>query len=254
MLKQIAVAGLSLVAVGLGTAAVGQDAGAGQGQQLYNNRCSACHMPAGEGNPPSFPTLAGNDELADLNLIVTNIHAGKGGMPAFPDLTAAEIAAIASYIRTSWGNDFGVVTEEDVSTILGQAPAEEGDDAAAAKSIWDGVFTAEQAERGAQVNAGSCASCHGRRMDGAALDPDMPSTPPIARNRFLRDWDGQSLAALFQYIRSTMPKNNPGSLSDQQYIDVIAEMLSASGAPVGDAELAPDTAALGSITIGEKPE
>jgi len=54
---------------------------------------------------------------------------------------------------------------------------------------------------------------------------------------------------LFGYTRATMPQNNPASLSDQQYIDIIAYMLSVNEAPAGDTELAPDPADLGRIVI-----
>jgi len=118
-----------------------------------------------------------------------------------------------------------------------------------ASSIHDGVFTEAQAERGKAAYSAPCGWCHGRRLNGAPDDPDMESTPPIARAKFLRNWDGRSLAALFVYVRETMPTNNPASLSDQEYIDVIAYMLSVSGMPAGDGELPPDPAALAGITI-----
>src|SRR6187549_3899441 len=89
------------------------------------------------------------------------------------------------------------------------------------RSIWSGVFTTEQAERGKVLHLGVCAKCHGDRGDGAG-EPDQPQAPAIARATFLRKWDSQSLASLFEYIRSTMPPDNPGSRTDQNYIDVIA--------------------------------
>ncbi|HQZ13910.1 MAG TPA: cytochrome c [Devosia sp.] len=121
------------------------------------------------------------------------------------------------------------------------------------RSIWSGVFTAEQAERGKAFHIGVCAKCHGDRGDGAG-EPDQPQAPAIARASFLRKWDGQSLASLFEYIRGTMPPDNPGSRSDQQYVDTIAWMLSATKAPAGDAELPPDPAILEYIIVGPQPK
>jgi hypothetical protein len=51
-----------------------------------------------------------------------------------------------------------------------------------------------------------------------------------------------------------MPPDNPGSRSDQEYVDVIAHIFALSGAPVGDTELPPDAAALDFIYIEQKPE
>ncbi len=121
------------------------------------------------------------------------------------------------------------------------------------RSIWSGVFTVEQAERGKVVNSGVCSKCHGDRGDGAG-EPDQPQAPAIARATFLRKWDGQSLATLFEYIRGTMPPDNPASRTDQNYIDVIAHMLTLTMVPPGDTELPPDPEVLDYIMIGPKPE
>lgn len=223
--------------------ALGQSEPQAQGQQLYEQNCAVCHMPDGTGNPPTFPALAGDANLQDLALIVENISRGKNSMPPFPNLTAEQIAALATYIRTNWGNAFGEVTTEDVAAYMA-GPEATADQA----SIWDGVFTAEQAARGEEAYD-ACTRCHGRRLNGAADDPDMKSTPPLARAAFLRDWDGRTLATLFEFNRTTMPQNNPGSLSDQEYVDLIAYMLSISEVPAGDTELPPDPTALGRIVI-----
>lgn len=217
-----------------------------QGQQLFEDNCAACHQPDGTGMPPTFPALAGNSNLENVETIVTNIYQGQGNMPPFPDLSAEEIAALATYLRNSLGNSFGEVTTEEVTAILGGLEAA-GDQT----SIWDGVYTQEQAERGAIAYA-ACTRCHGRRLNGAPDDPDQKSTPPLARAAFLREWDGKSLAVLFGYTRATMPLNNPASLTDQQYVDIIAYMLSINEAQAGDTELAPDPAGLGRIVIEER--
>lgn len=91
-----------------------------QGQRLYAAHCAACHMPAGEGMPPTFPALQGNQRLADLALIVGSVHRGVGAMPAFPQFGAEEIAGLASYIRNAWGNEFGGVSVEEVAALLAE--------------------------------------------------------------------------------------------------------------------------------------
>lgn len=100
---------------------------------------------------------------------------------------------------------------------------------------------------------GPCGLCHGRRLDGAPDDPDMLSTPSLARARFLRIWEGRSLATLFEYTRATMPEANPESLDDQEYVDIIAYMLSVSGMPAGDDELEPDSQSLARFIIRQQP-
>ena len=118
-----------------------------------------------------------------------------------------------------------------------------------AGSIRAGVYTEAQAGRGAYAYPVACGKCHGYLLDGAPDDPDMFSTPPIGGPKFLRNWNGRSLGALFEYARTTMPVNNPGFLPDQELADVLAYMLQQSGLPAGEIELRPDPDRLGRIVI-----
>ncbi|NNV66102.1 MULTISPECIES: c-type cytochrome [unclassified Roseobacter] len=234
-----------VVVVALPPAGKAQDAELmASGAALYQQNCALCHGENGAGLPPSFPALSGNAALADLSRIVGNIHQGQGDMPPFPDLRSEEIAALATYIRNSWGNTEGEATIEDVSALLENLDATED-----RWTIWDGVFSSAQAARGRLVYDGQCAVCHGRRLNGAAEDPDMQSGPPLARANFLREWDGRSLAVLFDYTRVSMPQANPGSLSDEQYADILAYMLSVSGASAGVVELPGDHGELARIVV-----
>lgn len=219
-----------------------------QGPQLYQDNCALCHKESGAGLPPAFPALNGNEQLGDLARIVSNIRQGSGNMPPFPDLTAEQISALANFIRNAWENNFGSVSTEEIAAVL-----EELGDVGQVASVWDGVFTTAQAKRGQAVYPGVCGFCHGRRLNGAPDDPDMMSTPPLARAKFIRNWEGRSLATLFEYTRATMPESNPGSLADQEYIDVIAYMLAVGGMPAGDVELQPDPQSLARKIIGKRP-
>jgi cytochrome c len=116
-------------------------------------------------------------------------------------------------------------------------------------SIRDGVFTAEQARRGQVAYTGPCDRCHGYKLDGASEDPDMLPAPPVAGPKFLRKWNGRSLAALVDYLRATMPANNPGYLSDSEWVDIVAYMLMVSRMPAGAEPLQPDRKALASVII-----
>jgi mono/diheme cytochrome c family protein len=120
-------------------------------------------------------------------------------------------------------------------------------------TIWDGVFTEAQSARGEFVYPAVCGRCHGYKLDGAPDDPDMFSTPPIAGAKFLREWNGATLAALYEYTKAAMPAINPGSLSDQEFVDVVAYTLAISGAPPGPTELQPDAGALTSIFVVPRP-
>jgi len=135
--------------------------------------------------------------------------------------------------------------------LADEKPAE--DDGRETVSIWDGVFTEAQAKRGETLYEGPCGRCHGRRLDGAPIDPDMFSTPPVAGAKFLRKWNGLTLAALYAYSRATMPENNPGFLSDQEFVDLIAYMLSVGGLPSGRGELEADPQALARIVVRQTP-
>ena len=245
----VGVLGLAFVIAPLAVAQQGVDTVLFErGQQLYQDNCSLCHQDSGAGDPPTFPALSGDDQLGDPALIVSNIHQGKGSMPPFPDLTTEEISSLATYIRNAWANDFGSVTTEEVEAVL-----EGFEEIGQVASIWDGVFTEAQATRGQTVYSGACGTCHGRRLNGAPDDPDMRSTSPLARARFLRVWEGRSLATLFEYTRATMPESNPGSLTDGEFVDVIAYMLSVGGMPVGDDELRPDPRSLARVVIQQQP-
>jgi cytochrome c len=119
-------------------------------------------------------------------------------------------------------------------------------------SVWSGVYTAAQNQRGQEFHADVCAMCHGPRLNGAGQS-EMPPSPAIAGGTFLRKWSGQSVAALFVIVRHTMPPDSPGTITDQQSIDAIAHMLAVSGMPAGDKELPPDPGALARIVIEAKP-
>jgi mono/diheme cytochrome c family protein len=119
-------------------------------------------------------------------------------------------------------------------------------------SVWSGVYTAAQNKRGEELHSAVCVMCHGPQLNGAG-QPEMPPSPAIARASLLRKWSGQTVAALFVYVRHTMPPDAPGTLTDQQTIDSIAHMLAMSDMPAGNRELPPDLKALANILIQAKP-
>jgi mono/diheme cytochrome c family protein len=113
----------------------------------------------------------------------------------------------------------------------------------AARSIWDGVYTGEQAKRGESLYAQHCSSCHGSTFEGGEM------APPLAGGAFNANWNGLSLGDLAERIRISMPQNNPGSLSRQQYVDILATMLGGGEFPQGKTELPREVEALKQIAF-----
>jgi S-disulfanyl-L-cysteine oxidoreductase SoxD len=117
------------------------------------------------------------------------------------------------------------------------------------RSVWDGVYTADQAKRGDALYQMQCASCHGLALNGGE------SAPPLAGGEFLSNWNGLTVGDLFDRIRTSMPANNPGHLTRQQTADILAQILSANQFPAGSTELDTRTEVLKQIRIDStKPE
>jgi mono/diheme cytochrome c family protein len=108
----------------------------------------------------------------------------------------------------------------------------------------EGLFTARQAARGDALYAKSCASCHGPNLEGT-------TSTPLKGPRFTGKWaDGKhSVDDLYFVTRTQMPYGAPGTLTDQQYIDVVAFMLQSNGYRAGSKELSASSALLKTTTI-----
>ena len=81
-----------------------------RGQKVYAANCIACHQANGQGMPPTFPALAGNDKtvLAPMKEQIEIILNGRPGtaMAPFRDLlNDVEIAAVTTYTRQAWGHN-----------------------------------------------------------------------------------------------------------------------------------------------------
>jgi mono/diheme cytochrome c family protein len=118
----------------------------------------------------------------------------------------------------------------------------------AGRNVWDGVFTADQAAQGKALFDDKCALCHGAELGGAEM------APPLAGGVFMGNWAGQSAGDLFTRIHSTMPANDPGSLSNAETAQALAYILSYNQFPAGATPLPTDEASLSQIMISpEKP-
>ncbi len=88
------------------------------GAAIFAQDCATCHGPNGEGQGDIFPALAGNANLADTAMVIDTVLHGRTGtaMPPWGDqLSDDQVAAVINYILSSWGNDFGSVTADDVA-------------------------------------------------------------------------------------------------------------------------------------------
>jgi len=108
--------------------------------------------------------------------------------------------------------------------VPGNGGAQNGkSEAAPSKTVWEGVYTEIQADRGMRAYEANCVSCH--------------SSGPPTSETFMRNWSGTDLGGVFDQIKSSMPADAPSSLSDRIYLDILAYMLRADEFPSGKTEL-----------------
>ena len=100
-------------------------------------------------------------------------------------------------------------------------------------SIWDGVYTDTQAERGRSLYMQNCSRCHGADLSGNY------ETPPLV-GRFMPYWSGSTLDTLFDYVSTAMPLDHPGALSAAVNTDIVAYILKSNDLPSGTKELSAD--------------
>jgi S-disulfanyl-L-cysteine oxidoreductase SoxD len=115
--------------------------------------------------------------------------------------------------------------------LLCAALPQQGEQAGQPHSVWDGVYTAEQAKRGEPLYDRECSTCHGEKLAG------HEDAPPLAGQDFLESWNGLTVGKLFDKIRLTMPKGEPGEVGVQQKADILAFILSVNKFPAGKTEL-----------------
>ena len=98
-----------------------------------------------------------------------------------------------------------------------------------------GTYTDDQASRGKTAYDTYCASCH--------------TTSFHTDDQFRFNWFGRTVLDLFRTLKTTMPEDNPGGLSDDEYTRVIAYILKLNGFQPGSDSLAADTATMKLIRI-----
>ncbi len=109
------------------------------------------------------------------------------------------------------------------------------------QSVWDGIYTDAQSQRGGLLYSEKCAPCHAPDLSGGE------TAPALASPDFKSNWSGLSVDDLFERIKISMPQDNPGSLSRQQTADILSFVLSKGGFPAGKTELAREAEVLKQI-------
>jgi mono/diheme cytochrome c family protein len=111
-----------------------------------------------------------------------------------------------------------------------------GQESSATKTIRDGVYSADQAKKGRASYDDKCATCHDGTMG-----------PELMGSAFMAQWEGKPLRSLYSRISETMPADNPGSLPEDEILDIMAYVLQANEMPAGEKAL--ESASLDTVTF-----
>ena len=120
------------------------------------------------------------------------------------------------------------------------ALAWEAQTAAEPRSVWSGVYSAEQAVAGETVYYARCSTCHGDDLAG------IERAPAVTGAAFLDSWDGKTLRQLFDRV-AAMPPTQP--VTPAEAADVLAFLLRAAEMPNGPAALPADRARMAEIKV-----
>ena len=163
------------------------------GGQLFAAKCASCHQAGGQGTS-AYPPLNGNPHVGatDPKEMIATIVNGRSGplavngttytgkMPAWKgQLSNADIAAVATYVRSAWANKASGVTEHQVATA--GSP----------------VLTAV----GGSIYATKCAACHGASGQGGGHG----TFPALAGDPLVNASDAAGMIGLIEHGRSMMP-------------------------------------------------
>ena len=197
------------------------------GNQIFATKCAACHQASGQGTS-AYPPLTGNPHVAasDPKEMIATIVNGRSGaltvngttyngkMPTWKgQLSNAEIAAVATYVRSAWGNKASGVTEQEVASA--GAP----------------VLTTV----GASIYATKCAACHGANGQGGGHG----TFPALAGDSLVNAADANGMIGVVQHGRSMMPSWK-GQLSAGDIAAVATFVRSAwgnKGGPVSEQDV-----------------
>ena len=110
------------------------------------------------------------------------------------------------------------------------------------KTVWDGAYTEDQAKRGQATYGTQCARCHRDDLTGY--------NSVLVGSRFMNDWREDTVDHFFSLVKQTMPRDAPSSLTNAQYLDIVAYVLKMNDFPAGAQELTTDD--IGGIHVESK--
>jgi mono/diheme cytochrome c family protein len=116
-----------------------------------------------------------------------------------------------------------------------------------ARTVWRGVYTVQQAERGERTYKAYCGVCHG-------IEARLSTQPVFVGAPFMTRWRDQSVGDVFMTIKVNMPRENPASLTDEEYIDIVTYFLRENEIPAGNIELPAKLDDILAVTIIDKPK
>ncbi len=164
---------------------------------------------------------------------------GSSGIRRYPE-TAALLRELL--------RERGALTPDSEPAPDGIVPAREARRPETKYTIWDGVFSDRQAERGRQAYQRECAFCHREDLRGDA------TATSLVGPAFSTRWGGMTIHDMVEELRSSMPQNAPDSLGDQVYVDLVSYLLKENGSPSGAGDLPITAADLRQILMTGPPE
>jgi mono/diheme cytochrome c family protein len=234
-----------------------------RGEKLYVDACAKCHsttLAGGAQLTGDVPALVGNEFLggwvgataAELfERVRHTVPPGDAG-----GLTEAQSADVLAYIfsrnrfpagQNALEGEIGALSRIQIDLSAAGAPAPGNEPPSVPeRSVWDGVYSEEQRKRGEKTYVSSCESCHTADLTGSRV------VPGLVGNDFLSKWNGSTAGDLFEQIRSTMPQGGAGTLSRQEYSDVLAYIFNKNKFPVGKQDLGDEFVTLNGIRIAPK--
>jgi mono/diheme cytochrome c family protein len=111
------------------------------------------------------------------------------------------------------------------------------------RTIWDGVFSDQQAARGQRGYGVACAKCHADDLLGTS------NAPPLVGEAFFGRFNRSTADDVVQTIRQTMPQEAPDSLGAAAYVDIVTYLFKANGSPAGTGDLPADRAMLKQVLV-----
>jgi mono/diheme cytochrome c family protein len=213
-----------------------------RGKSGYDGVCARCHgapLTGSQGNGPALkgPAFLAHWDKDTLGSLFTKI---RDTMPLnnAGTLTDEVKLQILAYLLEQNGFPVGKTDLPGDVNALEEIGIQQ-------RGVWDGVFTAAQADRGRQPVA-RCQGCHGPELAGT------DRAPALKGPAFLANWENGSINRLFVKVRDTMPPSNSDSIAPETKLDIIALLLQENGFPTGTSELSTNADVLDGLQIVKK--